>query len=130
MSLNSTFASIFSSRYSQPLSQQVHYIALQSSNGHVLEAPKNILLAKSKVIVDLMAKLDLEKEESIPVNIKANVLEKIIEWLNHHEDDQQEYSDLKPLDAWDRNFLSSAEKSMLFGIVQGSNFLEIKGNIC
>jgi S-phase kinase-associated protein 1 len=79
-------------------------------------------------------------DESKPVpllNISSHILDKVIEWLQHHCDDPNEEIDSEgednydmkrtnDLSEWDREFVQVDHKT-LFDLIFAANFLHIKG---
>ncbi|SSD59221.1 probable Suppressor of kinetochore protein 1 [Saccharomycodes ludwigii] len=68
----------------------------------------------------------------IPVpNVRSSVLEKVIEWAEHHRDskfpDEEDDDSRKtaPIDAWDREFLK-VDQEMMYEIILAANYLNIK----
>lgn len=78
---------------------------------------------------------DDEDEDGIvtmPVpNVRSSVLQKIIEWAEHHRDsnfpdeDDDDSRKSAPVDAWDREFLK-VDQEMLYEIILAANYLNIK----
>ncbi|EDO18650.1 hypothetical protein Kpol_1055p6 [Vanderwaltozyma polyspora DSM 70294] len=77
---------------------------------------------------------DEEEEDAIvmPVpNIRSSVLQKVIEWAEHHKDsnfpDEEDDDSRKsaPVDSWDREFLK-VDQEMLYEIILAANYLNIK----
>ncbi|CCF58088.1 hypothetical protein KAFR_0D04400 [Kazachstania africana CBS 2517] len=79
---------------------------------------------------------DLDKDEDeeivMPVpNVRSSVLQKVIEWAEHHKDsvfpDEEDDDSRKsaPVDSWDREFLK-VDQEMLYEIILAANYLNIK----
>lgn len=77
---------------------------------------------------------DEEDDEEIvmPVpNVRSSVLQKVIEWAEHHKDsnfpdeDDDDSRKSAPVDAWDREFLK-VDQEMLYEIILAANYLNIK----
>lgn len=77
---------------------------------------------------------DEEDEDEIvmPVpNVRSSVLQKVIEWAEHHKDsnfpdeDDDDSRKSAPMDSWDREFLK-VDQEMLYEIILAANYLNIK----
>lgn len=77
---------------------------------------------------------DDDEEDGIvmPVpNVRSSVLQKIIEWAEHHKDsnfpdeDDDDSRKSAPVDSWDREFLK-VDQEMLYEIILAANYLNIK----
>lgn len=77
---------------------------------------------------------DEEDEDEIvmPVpNVRSSVLQKVIEWAEHHknsnfpDEDDDDSRKSAPVDAWDREFLK-VDQEMLYEIILAANYLNIK----
>lgn len=75
---------------------------------------------------------DEEDEIVMPVpNVRSSVLQKVIEWAEHHRDsnfpdeDDDDSRKSAPVDAWDREFLK-VDQEMLYEIILAANYLNIK----
>ncbi|CCD24102.1 SCF ubiquitin ligase subunit SKP1 NDAI_0C04420 [Naumovozyma dairenensis CBS 421] len=75
---------------------------------------------------------DDDDEIVMPVpNVRSSVLQKVIEWAEHHKDsnfpDEEDDDSRKsaPVDAWDREFLK-VDQEMLYEIILAANYLNIK----
>ena len=76
---------------------------------------------------------NLPEEPVLIMEVKEDILKKIIEWCEHHKNDpstkDDDKSDIrsKTLDIseWDQNFMK-VDQETLFGIIMGANFMEIK----
>ncbi|GMM58816.1 SCF ubiquitin ligase subunit [Maudiozyma humilis] len=85
--------------------------------------------------------LDSDEDESdeedndeivMPVpNVRSSVLQKVIEWAEHHknsnfpDEDDDDSRKSAPVDAWDREFLK-VDQEMLYEIILAANYLNIK----
>lgn len=75
---------------------------------------------------------DEDDEIVMPVpNVRSSVLQKVIEWAEHHRDsnfpdeDDDDSRKSAPVDAWDREFLK-VDQEMLYEIILAANYLNIK----
>lgn len=75
---------------------------------------------------------DDEDEIVMPVpNVRSSVLQKVIEWAEHHKDsnfpdeDDDDSRKSAPVDSWDREFLK-VDQEMLYEIILAANYLNIK----
>lgn len=73
-----------------------------------------------------------DDEIVMPVpNVRSSVLQKVIEWAEHHKDsnfpDEEDDDSRKsaPMDSWDREFLK-VDQEMLYEIILAANYLNIK----
>ncbi|CAH6723103.1 suppressor of kinetochore protein 1 [[Candida] jaroonii] len=109
-------------------------VILTSSDGEKFPtdpkvAEKSILI--KNMIVDLSPD-GLEEDFEIPVpNVRATVLQKVLDWCEHHkntifpEDEDEDTKKTTPVDEWDRNFLK-VDQEMLYEIISAANYLNIK----
>lgn len=90
---------------------------------------KNYLSDMHDSVVD-----DSDEDEDVvmPIpNVRSSVLQKVIEWAEHHRDstfpdeDDDDSRKSAPMDAWDREFLK-VDQEMLYEIIQAANYLNIK----
>lgn len=64
-------------------------------------------------------------------NVRSSVLQKVIEWAEHHknsnfpDEDDDDSRKSAPVDAWDREFLK-VDQEMLYEIILAANYLNIK----
>jgi len=112
-------------------------IKLQSSDDVVF--PVDVKIAKMSVTIKTMLEdlgVEEEEEEVVPLpNVNARVLEKVIKWSTHHQDDaplpedSEEYTERRTDDisAWDADFLKDVDQSTLFELILAANYLDIKG---
>ncbi|SCW01199.1 LAFE_0D07272g1_1 [Lachancea fermentati] len=75
---------------------------------------------------------DEDEEIVMPVpNVRSSVLQKVIEWAEHHKDsnfpdeDDDDSRKSAPVDSWDREFLK-VDQEMLYEIMLAANYLNIK----
>lgn len=123
------------------------YVVLVSGEGEKFTVEKKIaqrsLLLKNYLNDMHENSLDDEDEEQdedededdeivMPVpNVRSSVLQKVIEWAEHHRDsnfpdeDDDDSRKSAPVDAWDREFLK-VDQEMLYEIILAANYLNIK----
>ncbi|KAI4151894.1 MAG: hypothetical protein LQ340_003214 [Diploschistes diacapsis] len=86
----------------------------------------------SNMIGDI-AEADFE-EHPIPLhNVSRNVLEKVVEWCKHHQndpitnqdDDSESRKKSTDIDDWDQKFMQ-VDQEMLFEIILAANYMDIK----
>ncbi|KAF8368796.1 hypothetical protein PRIPAC_86625 [Pristionchus pacificus] len=95
----------------------------------------------SGTILGLLENVDAESlsEHPIPLmNVTGEILEKIIEWLAHHQNDvvverdewRKKVSGTIP--QWDRDFMEQFDNDGLFHMLMGANYLDIRNllDIC
>ncbi|KAJ1861441.1 hypothetical protein LPJ73_001020 [Coemansia sp. RSA 2703] len=107
-------------------------IKLQSSDGKTFEVERSVAI-QSILIKNLLEDLG-ESENPIPLpNVTAKVLEKIIEYCDHHKDDPpflvDEYDETPKrsddIIPWDEKFIT-VDQELLFEILLASNYMDIK----
>ncbi|KAI1292633.1 S-phase kinase-associated protein 1 [Halotydeus destructor] len=112
-------------------------ISLQSQDGKVFEV--DIEVAKvSDMVKGMLENLgDDGGDDSKPVplsNVQGHILEKIIEYMEHHKDDAPLPMDEESvrerrtddIDEWDKKLLD-VDQGTLYDIIQASNYLDVKG---
>ena len=77
-----------------------------------------------------------DEDASTPIplpNISSTILKKVLEWAEHHKDDQPITDDddnkekrTDDIPTWDAEFLK-VEQSILFEYILAANYLDIKG---
>lgn len=102
-------------------------IILKSSDGKDIKVDKKFI-EKSILIKNMIEDID-DSEDPIPIpNVNEEILQKVIEWCIHHENDKnQEEENLRNTDIedWDKNFFE-VDQEMLFDIILAANYLDIK----
>jgi len=102
-------------------------------DGGYLKAEKDALF-KSVLMKHMLE--DTHSHDSVPIaipNVSRVVLQKILEWCQHHVDDpvlpDTDESDSRKkttdIDEWDQKFMQ-VDQEMLFEIILGANYLDIK----
>ncbi len=103
-------------------------ITLISADGEEFKIERKI--AECSVLIKNFIE-DLGDNEIIPVGgVKSNILKKVIEWCDHHQDDKPPVEDerdkkLAEVGEWDQKFFQLDQK-MLFEIILAANYLNIK----
>ncbi|ELP91183.1 glycoprotein FP21 precursor, putative [Entamoeba invadens IP1] len=107
-------------------------VILKSSDGKLFTLTEEA--AKQSKQVENMMKERANAEEAIPLlKVEGTVLEKVVEWLNFHNEhplmypdfvigDRDKNADLHP---WDVKFCESLEKDMLFEMLKAATFMNI-----
>ena len=105
-------------------------ITLQSFDGEIFQINKTIAM-KLKTVKTLLEDLGDEDDEVIPLpNVSSDILKKVIQWTEHHEndpedDDNQDKAPVK-IPSWDSNFLNVSYKTLV-DLNMAANYLDIKG---
>jgi len=118
-------------------------VKLQSSDDHEFEVDFE-LIKKSVTLKNMLEDIGEGEDMPIPLpNITANILEKVIEYLEHHKNDpspndddenkeekeeKEEKKDDKRtdnIDEWDTNFMK-VDQATIFELILASNYLDIK----
>jgi len=109
-------------------------ITLQSNDG-VAVTIKRKVAERSMLIKNMMEDLgEGANDTAVPIpNVNEQVLKKVIEWCEHHQNDppatQDDDSDSRKkttdIEEWDQKFMQ-VDQEMLFEIILASNYLDIK----
>lgn len=101
------------------------------------EHPVDLLVAeRSLLIKNLVEDLSLDVATSTPVplpNVNGPVLDKILEWCEHHrqdplptaDDDNESRKKTTEIDEWDQKYMQ-VDQEMLFEIILAANYMDIK----
>ncbi|OUM66425.1 hypothetical protein PIROE2DRAFT_53572 [Piromyces sp. E2] len=105
-------------------------VNLESSDGKVFKIDKDIAI-KSQLINNMLEDVDESDNENIPLpNVTGDILEKVIEYCEHHRDDkfdEYDYDDEENKDSWDQEYLESFKtKEQLFDTALAANYMDIK----
>jgi len=105
-------------------------INLESSDGKVYKVDKDIAV-KSQLINNMLEDAEENDNENIPLpNVTGEILEKVIEYCEHHRDDkvdEYDYDDDENKDSWDQEYLENFKtKEQLFDTALAANFMDIK----
>lgn len=104
---------------------------VESADGEKIWVAKKVL-EKSELLKGLMQ--DVQDTGPIPLNnVGMKVLMKILEWVDHHQNDPKEDPESTDknstdIDEWDVKFME-VDQEMLFHIVLAANFLDIEALI-
>ncbi|CEP23624.1 SKP1 [Cyberlindnera jadinii] len=111
-------------------------ISIISSDGEPFKVERKVA-ERSVLIKNMLGDLgndDDDDDESFEVpipNVRGSVLQKILEWCEHHKDtafpDDEDDDSRKsaPVEEWDREFLR-VDQEMLYEIILGANYLNIR----
>ncbi|KAJ2800328.1 E3 ubiquitin ligase complex SCF subunit scon-3 [Coemansia guatemalensis] len=107
-------------------------VTLQSSDKRDFQVSMEV--AKQSVLIKNLIDDLGETEEAIPLpNVTSKVLQKVIEYCEHHKHDppviKDEYDDLPKrsddISPWDEQYMK-VDQEMLFEILLASNYMDIK----
>ncbi|KAI8324226.1 putative E3 ubiquitin ligase complex SCF subunit sconC [Martensiomyces pterosporus] len=107
-------------------------VKLQSSDGKEFEVEKSVAI-QSTLIKNLLEDLD-DNDDPIPLpNVTGKVLEKVIEFCDHHKDDppplKDDYDDVPKrsddIEPWDERFIK-VDQELLFELLLASNYMDIR----
>ncbi|PIA16717.1 E3 ubiquitin ligase SCF complex, Skp subunit [Coemansia reversa NRRL 1564] len=107
-------------------------VTLQSSDKRDFQVSMEV--AKQSVLIKNLIDDLGETEDAIPLpNVTSKVLEKVIEYCEHHKHDppviKDEYDDLPKrsddISPWDEQYMK-IDQEMLFEILLASNYMDIK----
>ncbi|MDI1491722.1 MAG: hypothetical protein OHK93_002932 [Ramalina farinacea] len=109
-------------------------IKLQSSDGAEIVVEREVA-ERSVLIKNMMEDIgEQAMTEAIPIpNVNEAVLNKVIEWCNHHRADPPTANDedadsrkkTTDIEEWDQKFMQ-VDQEMLFEIILAANYLDIK----
>jgi len=118
-----------------------HYVKLQSSDGRVFEV-NLFILQQSWTLMQMLGhsewEFTLRDTNPVPIpNIRGDILEKVLKWMKHHCQDDNEFGYWNELEAdhlrperdcmskWDREFLK-VDKETLFELVRAADYLNVQ----
>ncbi|ORX53816.1 E3 ubiquitin ligase SCF complex, Skp subunit [Piromyces finnis] len=109
---------------------EVIKVSLESSDGKIFNIDKDVAI-KSQLINNMLEDVEETENESIPLpNVTGEILEKVIEYCQHHRGDnfdEYEYDDEESKDNWDQEYLESfSTKEQLFDTALAANYMDIK----
>ena len=110
--------------------ESVNKVTLISSDNEKFEISSKAA-KRSTVVNNVLESYPEDSEIPIP-NVKSNILKKIIEYLNHYENEEP-LTIIKPLknnfkdcvSEWDYNFVNQ-DQNTIFEIILGANYMDIK----
>lgn len=91
-------------------------------------------VAERSILIKNMLEDCIEIESAIPIpNVNAAVLNKVLEWCEHHKNDPVPAADDEAdsrkkstdIEEWDQKFMQ-VDQEMLFEIILAANYLDIK----
>ncbi|XP_037039827.1 S-phase kinase-associated protein 1-like [Bradysia coprophila] len=111
-------------------------VRLQSSDGEIFNTDANTIKC-SETIKTMFddCRIGDEDDVLVPVqNVRADILQKVLEWANHHKDEAQKAGDgvdtkqkrTDDISEWDANFLK-VDQGMLFDLILAANYLDVRG---
>ena len=102
-----------------------------SNDGVIFTVDSDIInqLTTIKTMVDDLGEGD-DDEEIVPLpNVRAVILEKIIQWATHHKNDDPPSPEgddkTDDVSVWDSEFLN-VDQETLFGLILAANYLDIR----
>ncbi|KAJ0116428.1 hypothetical protein N8I77_008228 [Diaporthe amygdali] len=110
-------------------------LQLKCNDGGIV--PVDLPVAERSILLkNLIEDLGLEAATTQPVplpNVTQPVLEKIVEWCNHHrndplptqDDDSESRKKTTEIDEWDQKYMQ-VDQEMLFEIILAANYMDIK----
>lgn len=110
-------------------------ITLKTNDGAEMTVPLDVA-KRSILLTNLIDDLGIEvaTTSSVPLpNVTEPVLQKIIEWCEHHrndplptaEDDNESRKKTTDIDEWDQKYMQ-VDQEMLFEIILAANYMDIK----
>jgi len=110
-------------------------MVMLSSDGKEFKTDRKVV-EMFKVVKDMLETLTGDDPNTpIPANnVRGVILEKIIEWAEHHKDDpdtsdeEEQYKDRRTDDIpkWDQEFLEKMTKEQIYETLQACNYLDLK----
>lgn len=110
-------------------------ITLKTNDGAEMTVPLDV--AKRSILLTNLIDdlgLDVATTSSVPLpNVTEPVLQKIIEWCEHHrndplptaDDDNESRKKTTDIDEWDQKYMQ-VDQEMLFEIILAANYMDIK----
>lgn len=110
-------------------------ITLKTNDGAEMTVPLDVA-KRSILLTNLIDDLGIEvaTTSSVPLpNVTEPVLQKIIEWCEHHrndplptaDDDNESRKKTTDIDEWDQKYMQ-VDQEMLFEIILAANYMDIK----
>ena len=106
---------------------------LITSDGEVFEIDGKIATLSGLLVDFVNEDEDGDKDEPIPLaEVTSDVMKKVIEWAEHHKDDDPSQDEKEgeqitlDISSWDANFIK-VDQGMLFSLILAANYLKIDG---
>lgn len=110
-------------------------ITLKTNDGAEMTVPLDVA-KRSILLTNLIDDLgmDVATTSAVPLpNVTESVLQKIIEWCEHHrndplptaDDDNESRKKTTEIDEWDQKYMQ-VDQEMLFEIILAANYMDIK----
>ena len=105
-------------------------VNLESCDGKIFKIDKDIAI-KSQLINNMLEDIEDSDDENIPLpNVTGDILEKVIEYCEHHRDDkidEYDYDEDNNENSWDQDYLENfSTKEQLFDTALAANYMDIK----
>ncbi|RWS01882.1 S-phase kinase-associated protein 1-like protein [Dinothrombium tinctorium] len=114
-------------------------VKLESNDHHVFEVDKDA--AELSLVVKGAIANTADDDSSVPLPKVCKVdLERVVEWITHHQHDPQEDEDDEEsenerkneprsteMDAWDAEFIDKFELREVFDLLNAANYMDVKG---
>jgi len=105
-------------------------VNLESCDGKIFKIDKDIAI-KSQLINNMLEDIEDSDDENIPLpNVTGDILEKVIEYCEHHRDDkidEYDYDEGNNENLWDQDYLENfSTKEQLFDTALAANYMDIK----
>jgi len=106
-------------------------LKLKSQEGEIYEVPKKICMMSE--LIKTMAEGDKEADDIPLLNVKSNVLKKVVEYMRYHADNPPKDIE-KPLKSpnmsevvsqWDADFVD-VDQELLFELILAANYMDVK----
>lgn len=110
-------------------------VTLKANDGELVKTPL-VVAERSVLIRNMVEDLGLDTGTTVPVplpNVNGPVLNKILEWCDHHkndplpttDDDNESRKKTTEIDEWDQKYMQ-VDQEMLFEIILAANYMDIK----
>jgi len=106
-------------------------LKLKSAEGEIYQVPKKICLMSE--LIKTMAEGDRDADDIPLLNVKSNVLKKVVEYMRYHAENPPKDIE-KPLKSpnmaevvsqWDADFVD-VDQELLFELILAANYMDIK----
>lgn len=110
-------------------------VTLKANDGELVKT--QLLVAERSILLKHMIEdlgLDMATTTPVPLpNVNGPVLNKILEWCDHHkadppataDDDNESRKKTTEIDEWDQKYMQ-VDQEMLFEIILAANYMDIK----